>query len=1077
LLPAHQLHLHLSNRLETLAEDCLHCLENSPGSPLIANSITVQSRGMAHWLTYLHSRRSGVSMQVDFPFPQKSIQMLLRLLFPEWPDPAEDPFQRNALAFRILSHLPDWLKRRPFQPLVSFLDAQKPDARARRAWQLAQRMAGLFDQLQVYRPELLRQWEKEPESRDCWQAHAWSALKSTLQDSLCLTDLLEKLETDRIEPKQVPTQELPSMLYWFSPGTLPPLYLKLLLGFSRHIPIHLFVVSPSPAYLGDLLSPKEQKRLALEEQRFEFHTHPWLAQWGKQSSELLDQLTDLDIYAEDANEYFEEPGRDCLLHRIQDVLFQATEVPPHEERPKAVSDGSVEVRICHTTAREVEVLQQYLLERFEQDPELKAEEVLVLAQDIGLYAPYIHAVFGQEKQESNRIPYSVADVPMAQGNQLINCLDKLLQFLHGRFEASRALELLDDPCLSRRFPFKDQDYQTLLHWIQCSGIRWGLDADQRAELDGGHFSEFTWASGIQRLLLSYAAGDDLPAWKDSVNCSGPTGSQSEPFNRFLSWLGMLERYYRESRQERSFVEWFDWSLLWARDLLGEHDERYRELIELGQSLESAKKSVRLGGHSELVGYDAFLACWTQMMQDDSRAGGFFSGGITFCSLKPLRNIPAKVVCILGMEEKAFPRKEPVTEFDLASYPPSEKGDRSVRDDDRQLFLDLLLSCRRWLYLSYPGIDPHSLEEKPPSLLLDELLDGLDAHFVFEKGARKAICQRERLQSYHASYFDASNPKSYREDDLLAAQAALCPRELEAVLEKRQILPELVRPQESVMLSRWVSLFKNPAQYFLQGSLGARLPRMEDPLKDEEPIFLDGLELYQLRQEAMQRSTDEAPTAGTLPVGEMGKQSWSDTRSELEQITLPLQALGWPRPSQEFTIQHALDATRLTERISIHGAGLLILPRPGRLRPIDRIEAWLLHLLSQAASPERVSGTVVCGTDMALHFGKVPHAHELLLSWEQAAMTAGSGFLPFYPKASCAYAEGVLTGKKEAPEILESVSAAFYQEPSAYQFAGEFHDPWINIWASRIEDPLGEDFCQWADTLITPMLHHQVGGLP
>ena len=92
---------------------------------------------------------------------------------------------------------------------------------------------------------------------------------------------------------------------------------------------------------------------------------------------------------------------------------------------------------------------------------------------------------------------------------------------------------------------------------------------------------------------------------------------------------------------------------------------------------------------------------TEKLNETRGAKGFISGRVTFCAMLPMRSIPFKVICIIGLNENTFPRQKSSLEFDLMAKHPV-KGDRNNRDSDRYLFLETLISAKERLILSYVG---------------------------------------------------------------------------------------------------------------------------------------------------------------------------------------------------------------------------------------------------------------------------------------------------------------------------------------------------------------------------------------
>ena len=84
--------------------------------------------------------------------------------------PAENPFTPELLAWRIQRLLPGYLNRAGFESLKHYA------ADGRHGLKLAQlcyRVADVFDQYTIYRPEMILRWEQGEELH--WQAQLWRA--------------------------------------------------------------------------------------------------------------------------------------------------------------------------------------------------------------------------------------------------------------------------------------------------------------------------------------------------------------------------------------------------------------------------------------------------------------------------------------------------------------------------------------------------------------------------------------------------------------------------------------------------------------------------------------------------------------------------------------------------------------------------------------------------------------------------------------------------------------------------------------------------------------------------------------
>ena len=222
-----------------------------------------------------------------------------------------------------------------------------------------------------------------------------------------------------------------------------------------------------------------------------------LASMGKQGRDFQ-RLIHQEQYAiedHDCTVYLDEGN---LLESIQSDILQLLERGQggYDASPVAVDDDSLSIHSCHSPMREVQVLYDQLLQMFEQDPELLPRDIIVMTPEIDTYAPYIEAILGTAS-EGRVIPWSIADRSAQAEHPVLNTFLQLLQLPSARMAASEIVAMLEVPSVSRRYGLDEQALQRIRQWVQESGIRWGLDAESRRELEQPADDCFSWQFGLQ----------------------------------------------------------------------------------------------------------------------------------------------------------------------------------------------------------------------------------------------------------------------------------------------------------------------------------------------------------------------------------------------------------------------------------------------------------------------------------------------------------------------------------------------------------------------------------------------------
>jgi exodeoxyribonuclease V gamma subunit len=1008
-------HLHRSNRLESLVGTLAELVRSPLRSPLAQETVLVQSQGMARWLKLQLAERLGVAANLRFPFPRAFAHELFRAL--DLTVDARPSFDPELLVWRLFKLLPSAARRPGFESVARYL----ADGDERKQFQLAGRLARLFDQYLVYRPDLILAWENDDanwqetfqaEPQDAWQAQLWHLIGAGWAAGHPATWHREFLR--RAQAGTLPADRLPERMAVFGVSALPPFHLDLLSGLGRVTEVHFFLLQPTEHYWGDLRSRREQalhrrRRATPQAESLSEEGHPLLASLGRTGRELLDLL--LEGEAHDAEEHFEATNPTRLLGRLQAAMLTLQARSSGEPRARwAATDDSIRVHSCHSPLREVEVLRDHLLAWFDDDPTLQPRDVIVMVPDLDTYAPLLEALFIQPERPNEAIPFSLADQSPRAGG-LGAALWQALEVADGDFGAVQLLSLLERPLVRQHFGLDEDDVERVRHWVRAAEIRWGRDAEHTGthHATGGQ----SWRAGLDRLLLSYALGgeDELVVCgiARSVTLEGGDAEGLGGFCRFAETLIDFSTLTETPVPPR---DWADRIEALFSALLGTGGEAQREAEPIRAALATLRDAQRWAGCDQPLSFAVIREHLGAALAEDRRGSGFLLGGVTICGLKPMRSIPFKVVCLLGMNHGVFPRQSTPLAFDLTARR-RRTGDSSPRDDDRYLFLETLLSARERLHLSYVGQSQRDGKDIPPGVVVSELLDHLDHEFETEDGSplRSTLLVQHRLQAFSPDYFSGDLRFSFSQQNHAAAEAYLRPRR-----EPQPPLAGSVAPaatDDPLSLATLIRFFRNPAKHFAEQRLSFRLPRAEETLPEEERFNVDRRENYGLVEAgvAALRSGGRVQdlltlqgAAGRLPTGPLE----SAERSRLERETTEF----WNRCEPHFKAGarwvagefKSVTGSRLPDRVELFGP-VLVRERYSAVetRPDLLLATWI-ELLWTATQDDTVTHAVIIGRVGTVTLRRPAQPAALLESLLELYQQGQHRVLPFACKAAYLYVQ-------------------------------------------------------------------------
>ncbi|THF62855.1 exodeoxyribonuclease V subunit gamma [Pseudothauera nasutitermitis] len=865
-----------SNRFEVLLDLLLDRLAEERPGPFGRRELVVPSSALRRHVELAVAGREGVAADLGFDF---LAQWLWKQIRRAVPDIAErSPYAPALLAWRIHALLgEDGAWTAAHRRLADYLAA----ADERMRYELAVRIARVFDHYLTYRPNWLAAWGEgrgalpadagaAQRADEAWQAELWRHLQANMprrqeHPAAAFVRLLRGMDA-----RQLGELGLPARVHVFGLPALPPLYLDLLRELGRVVDVRLYLLNPCREYWFDVVDARRLSWLARRQADLFLDTgNRLLAAWGRQTQAQIDQLFEGEHEVAEEAVFVEHPGGH-LLARVHNAILDLAELEPGSVELDAV-DRSIEVHVCHSRVRELEALHDRLLGLFAADPALRPADVLVLTPDLEGCAPLIEAVFGTAPA-ARRIPWRITGLAASGENAVARVLDTLLAMAAGRFPASQVFGLLQQPVVAARFGLDAQALERVHEWMRASGMRWGLRG-----ADAGHAAPWSLEEGLHRLYLGWAAGGGVAApFAGRVGAQGPEGGEALALGRLWRYLDTLKQLREQLLRPHDAAGW-------RRVLNGVLDRLVADGADRADDLRAVRAAIAaLAGEIEAAGVRAEVSLDVARVAlaahlDDPARGGVPGGEVTFSALSALRGLPCKVVAVIGLDQGAFPGSARADEFDLmAAFP--RKGDRQRRDDERNLFLDVLLATREVLHLSYTGRGVRDGAELPPSVLVDELLDVLAESCATDAGdpaalaaARRRLVVEHPLQAFSAEYFLPAERSDLRllshHEEYAAALAARLAASAAPVQQDacafagdgredgdeddeddspgpggdappffNAPLPPPEPAWREVSLARLTRFLRNPCRYLLRERLGLELPEGGEELADVEPFL-------------------------------------------------------------------------------------------------------------------------------------------------------------------------------------------------------------------------------------------------
>lgn len=1045
--------LYTGNRLEVLADEFAGSVISSPLPVMTPEYVVLQSMGMLKWLSVEVSRRTGIWSNYNCVFPNRMAGDILDSFFPGSAD--ERFFDKSVMSWKCMNVILKEKSSPAFSELLSYIE---DDISGLKLYQMSSRIIDAFDQYMTFRPEMIMDWDNGA-GKGQWQPELWRAMTSGMGGDHPPA-LLSRLYGFAGEQVNSAPADLPSRISVFGISYLPLYHLNILRAASLFTEVNLFVLNPSREYWGNILTQKEKARIIAtspvtagdpEDVLHLDEGNTLLASLGRTGRDFLFHIFSSDI---ETVELFGDFEGESLLSMIQHDIYTMTDPARSGKKHNFTSgeiadDRSLVINSCHGPVREVEILHDYIAELLNTDSSLTPADILVMTPDIEKYSGPVSGIFGRSGGPVPAIPFRIVDRKVKNEGQCADVFFTVLSLRDSRFTSAGVLAITGCNEVREKFGLTEEDADTIGEWVRDTMIFWGIDSGHKNDLDLPGIYENTWDFGIARMLMGgmmYGSGETSLGILPYTEVEG---GDLAVLGRFISFFNVLrDIYYRLSR-DYTLSGWCDVISFILDSLFAGDSENSREVDRIYDAALKLSGVQERSGFNETVAAPVIREYLDGILSETASGMDFVSGSLTFCEMLPMRSIPCRVICLLGMNDSAFPRKSRALSFDLVASD-HRRGDRSVRDEDRYLFLETIVSARDRLYISYAGQSVTGNTPLNPSVVVSELLDYIDDNCSIDNDSLKArdfILKTHRIHSYNPVYFmPGGDFFTYRSDRIDGARSFAMPDKKDYVFMKGS-LPPLSEDEKSISIKDLALFLINPSKGMLNKRLGLYLDVRSDEFIEEEPFTPGSLDMYRLNTDIMNslhmgedhdRHQSVVRASGILPHSVPGRITYERSYSTVKGFYDKFSRL-FADGRRSIDIDLQIAGFRISGSINNIYGDRMVFFRYAEAKGLDILNSWISHLALCAAGIFPVETFLISRTGTQA-WGPVRDSEKLLRDILHLYEEGMSGPLPLFPRSSFKYADTFHDRKKGEPgaRALKEAASAYGSDRSG----GDTDDPYI-----------------------------------
>lgn len=938
-----------SNRVEKLYCELKSKLFSKETTPFTNRYVIVPSSAMKHWLmtTMAEDPDMGVAAGIHITYLDQAIGEIIAKLsvnseqFPKKLSELELAIKLEVEIRKILKLYNTMAEneRSIWEPLARYIISKEkvPDKyrlknkELRRILSLSHKLANLFITYGNYGSRMLQSWKERKGNIREWQSELWKR---------CVNEVF---------PENFEWKVQNCTIHLFGLSFISEQQHKLFISLARKNPVYFYLLSPCQVFWSEILSDRECRKLitfwqkkgveeaqqnALEEYIYDRNT--LLANLGrvgremalqvensdmitKENYEVPENFNEYDAYAElmdDNIEFSERYDKISLLNAIQADLLLMRNVSQHNKF-NIKGDQSIQLLVTSSPMREIQTIYDVIIgliqkHRKDKNPILP-EDIIIMAPDIIKYEPYIRSVFSQAE---SKLDFQVMDLNTLSQQPLVQGFMCLLSLSRSRWDVSSILQLFENSAFQQKHGLSFDDLVKIKSWIKAADVRWGEDPKHRAEVINRELEELcyidssssgTWKNAIERFLLGMSLilpddfdGNEVPV----IPLNNVDTSQAALFGKWIQLLSSLKEDLKPLVDGSEFTL-KKWSI-YLKSLFEAYFETSREsgegeaqsILDIIEGFKFEHKFVGETFSFSTIQFHLDIALSQQRLcYRESHLHA-----VKFCSMLPMRALPAKVVVLLGMSDENYPRCDKKDSLNMLRSEIGSDYCPTQSEFDRYLFLETILSARNYFILSYCGYSQSDGKEQSPSLLISELLGYLDSGYTVDNKKPSDTCLKKcPFYSYDRKLFESNTPfQSYSEMYYRAAKTYYMEDEK---LPQHIFIPSFDKSQgnenyfeECIEIKKLVQFAKNPIESYLKNCLGMYLSAVEDSQKrNEEDFILDIIDNAIIKKHTLKKPLisilNIAEKEGKLPIGPFKECSIEKLRFEVDEIKKGLIGLG------------------------------------------------------------------------------------------------------------------------------------------------------------------------------------------
>ena len=732
------LNIYKSNKIEVITELLAKELIISPPFLTEKLDVVVPNYFLGKWLWDQITISNQISALYEFKTISSYTEALLTKIFPAID---MEVWNFDSIKWGIIDSFEELNSYKESLPLSNWINKYLNNKKIIDGdiHNLTKKIANNFIEYLIFRPEMIANWHRYElssrnlfnnlNSNEYWQPILYKLLEKKMTEKpscLFMIDIINNIKKIHNEENLLPRQ-----IYIISDNNLSRLHVSFYSKLAEFTKVNLYLLSAGDNLWNRINSLEGEVDFSSIESKFNLNSsniEKIFGKFGANYQKLIEETSNIENIKINNNSIYIDPTfsftseKDIpLINQIQKRLIDNSQ----DDFMINEKDESIIFREHFNQLSQLEYVRNKVIEILEACDDVKYSDIAIVSPQTSLIKPYLKYIFNNELINGQKLPYLFLEENYEDSSNVYNFLLDIIELANEKITLEKIEYFLSKKVNQNIFDFDIDEKNEIILILNEVGFHWGLDTNERL---GEEKNTLEWC--INRITLGLVYDEEFSLNNSNLKSFTPKNSSLD-LNKWVKILVQLKQYINLLRGSFNYSDWVKKIKFILKKIRNFNENFNLDIYEINRILDNYLIS---STSDQVIVLNVFREILITCINKLNYRNQSYINKILVSDIEKVRLIPRKIIFLINMNSIYYPRLSSNENINLLTKK-YLLGDPSSFDREKYFFLELLISCRKQLIVSWVNNDKDN-KILDISLPIKELINYLESFLSVKQ--RKSI---------------------------------------------------------------------------------------------------------------------------------------------------------------------------------------------------------------------------------------------------------------------------------------------------------------------------------------------------